>query len=166
MELRASYGLRGDPKKIIERVKPQILQQIEGLVQEAVNAYLDELAEHMGNIPGTSSYTDADVSWQPLDEETLKTDPKFWYKTGRAAKSIVVNMSVTGDRIRAFAGIPSSSDAIQEVLWNELGFTPSNGDKLVRRPLFIPVAERQLAELNTKLRETLRNARLRVEIPV
>lgn len=164
MEITTKYRIKGSPEAFVRLVRPQIMAQLERVVQQQVNAYLNDLEKHMGGIEGSRAYTDGAVRWDALDETQLKEAPKFWIESGKAKRSISVNLKVEGSRINAFVGVSEGSEGYQEVLWNELGFTPENGDKLIRRPLFIPLAETHMAELRETLLSTLQNTSINVSI--
>lgn len=164
MEVRGTYKLTGNMNELAKKVKAKVLAQIEAIVQLQVNAYLADLESHMGVIQGGSSHTEKGINWQALDKETLQEGPLFWYKSGAAKNSIVVNLRVNREKIEVFVGVPSSSSAYQDVLWNELGFTPQNGDHLVRRPLFIPLADIHIKELQEKIYAELGKTKMTVEI--
>jgi hypothetical protein len=138
--------------------------QLEGAIQKRVDLYVTDLERHMGGIHGGSAYSDGKVKWDALDDTQLKEAPRFWIESGRAKRSVSVNMKVEGNSIQAFVGVSEGADGYQEVLWNELGFTPANGDKLIRRPLFIPLAEVHKKELEGELRTMLQSGSIQVEI--
>jgi hypothetical protein len=164
MDVKAKYKVTGDKKSLIKLVRPRVMQQLTELVNQTIDAYLEDLQSHMGTIEGSSAYAQKNLRWAPLDEETLEESPKFWYESGKAKKAIIVNMKFDSNGFQAFVGIPESSEAFQEVVWNELGFTPENGDKLVRRPLFLPLADIHKKELQSKIRSTIARTPIRVKI--
>lgn len=164
MDINGRYTLKGDPSALLDSIRGPVMGQLEELVQAQVNAYLADLEKHMGPISGATGYSDGAISWDALDEDTLKESPKFWFESGKAKRSISVNIKLTANSITAFVGVSEGSEGYQEVLWNELGFTPENGDKLIRRALFVPLAEVHKAELQEKIYSAIGNATFHVEI--
>ena len=164
MEVKIGYKIKGGQEAFAKLVRPQIMGQLETIIQQQVDSYLNDLESHMGSIDGSRAYTDTAVRWDALDETQLKEAPRFWIESGKARRSISVNMKVEGTKISAFVGVSEGSEGYQEVLWNELGFTPQNGDKLIRRPLFIPLAETHKAELRNTLQRTLQNTSIKVNL--
>lgn len=164
MDLKVNYKLTGSTNSIAKRVRAQVLTRIESLVQTAVDSYIGDLEKHMGGIHGASPYADGKVSWDALEDTQLKEAPRFWVESGKAKQSISVNLKVSDSSVSAFVGISAGAPGYQEALWNELGFTPANGDKLIRRPLFIPLAETHRAELQSKLTTMLAGTRISVRI--
>lgn len=163
MELEIDYeltNLKGLQRRIISHVMPKLVT----LVETQVDLYLQDLSKHMGTISGVSDYSSGLLHWQALDEETLEDAPKYWYKTGKAKQSISVNLQVSDDTITVFAGIAEHAPGYQEALWNELGFTPRNGDTLVRRPLFFPLAAEHTDILQGRISENLASQTIVVEI--
>ena len=163
MDVKVKYSAKANGKALAAIVLPQIMSQLESAIQSQVDAYLKDLENHMG-IHGASAYADSKVRWDALDESQLEEAPRFWVESGAARRSIAVNMKVSDNSISAFVGVSAGSEGYQEVLWNELGFTPANGDKLIRRPLFIPLAEAHKAELQEKLQNMLGKMTVRTEI--
>ena len=127
------------------------------LVQEAVDTYVKDLERNMG-------VSSPSLGWMPLDPDS--SDDKFWYETGSTSSSLVSSVSIAGNKIIARAGLPSSAEHYQEALWNEFGWMPRNSTKLIRRALFIPLAEMQLRELNTKLTALFSNTRLSIKVKI
>lgn len=164
MDVKVNYSIKLNPKSFGNALKAKVMTRIESAVRNQVDAYLTDLERHMGGVHGGRPYKDGKVSWDALDETQLKEAPKFWIESGKAKRSISVNLQMEGNSINAFVGVSSGAEGYQEVLWNELGFTPQNGDKLIRRPLFIPLAEVHKAELQEKLRSMLQNTTIRMEI--
>lgn len=164
MDVSVRYKVRMDTRRALERIKPKVMGLVESAVKDVVNEYIKELENHLGTIPGAADYTDADVSWKKLDLEADEASRKFWYKTGGVARSVVVNMRVSDTGIRLFAGVPKDSTHYDKALWNELGFTPKDGDELIRRPVFVPLAEEHVDELLRRLRELTKNIRLQVMV--
>lgn len=148
--------------RLEQRLMQQILQQAAGLVQQTINNYLMDLERHIGKIPGTGS---SDLGWQPLDPDT-EPGHKFWYKTGTVASHIESRIQISGNRILAVAGLPEGAPGYQEALWNEFGWTPHGTSKIVRRALFIPLAEFHLRELNEQLAQKFANVKLNIRIIV
>ena len=163
MEIEIDYSLTN-----LEAIKPLVLKKlmpkIVEIVQGQVDLYLQDLEKHMGVISGVSDYTGSGLHWQALDEETIEDAPKYWYKTGKAKRSIAVNIQLTEDSVQAFVGIAENAPGYQEALWNELGFTPRNGDTIVRRPLFFPLAEEHLDIVKEKIKKSIAAQTLVVEI--
>ena len=164
MDVKVRYKVNSNKQALLNLIRPQLLGKVETLVQRSVDAYLKDLERHMGTIPGSGAYTDTVVRWDALDETQLKQAPKFWVESGKAKRSISVNIQMDSNSIHAFVGISEGSEGYQEVLWNELGFTPENGDKLIRRPLFIPLADLHKAELQEQLRSLIGRQRIEVKI--
>ena len=164
MELEIDYKLHGDISSLVKQVRPQIIARLEALVQSAVDAYLQDLTRHMGGIIGSGPYQDGKVSWDALEETQLKEAPRFWVESGKARSSVTVNIKVSDTEINAFVGISEGAEGYEEVLWNELGFTPENGDKLIRRPLFIPLAETHKVELQNKINNQIRGSKISIRI--
>jgi hypothetical protein len=163
MDVKVRYSITPSQASLRAKVLPQIMSQLESAVQTQVDAYLKDLENHMG-IHGGSAYADGKVRWDALDETQLKEAPRFWVESGKARRSVSVNMKVSNNTISAFVGVSSGSEGYQEVLWNELGFTPQNGDKLIRRPLFIPLADAHKAELQKKIRNLMSKMTVKAEI--
>jgi hypothetical protein len=132
------------------------------IAQDTINAYLSDLEQHIGKIP---SNTSSDLGWEPLDNET-EAGHRFWYKTGAVANSIVSKVTIEKDRIRVVAGLPRGAPGYQEALWNEFGWSPHNSSKVVRRALFVPLAEHHLLELNVKLKETFAKMKLNIKVKI
>lgn len=145
-----------------QRLLQQVLQQAVELVQQTVNNYLLDLEKHIGKIPGTGS---SDLGWQPLDPDT-EAGHKFWYETGAVAQHIISKVIIKGDRIIAIAGLPEGAPGYQEALWNEFGWSPHGTSKVVRRALFIPLAEHHLRELNEQLAQKFSNIKVKIRIIV
>lgn len=164
MDVKARYTVNISPEKFNKRIKPQLMAKVEALVVARVNAYIADLESHMGTIHGGVNHNEGRIHWDALDEETLEDSPKFWFQSGKAKNAIVVNLAVSGNKISAFVGVMSNSSAYKEVLWNEFGFTPEDGDKLIRRPLFIPLADFHKKELQEQINQTLRSQPITVEL--
>jgi hypothetical protein len=164
MELRLDYTVTGSMKAIFAKVKPKIMLQLERLIQGQVDDYLNDLEKHMGSITGDKPFSDNAVHWDALDEKQLEESPRFWIESGKAKRSVAVNLQVNDNSIKAFVGVSEGSEGYQDVLWNELGFTPKNGDKLIRRPLFIPLAELHIAELKGKIKGSMTKMTINVGI--
>lgn len=164
MDVKINYRIKGSPTAFSNLIRTQVMPKLETAIQNQVDAYLNDLHRHMGSIPGDKAYTDTKVRWDALDETQLKEAPKFWIESGKAKRSVSVNIKVEGNSIQAFVGVSEGAEGYQEVLWNELGFTPENGDKLIRRPLFIPLAEVHKIELQNKLKSMLGKSTINVEI--
>ena len=164
MELAIEYKLSGDMSGLLKKVRPQIMARIESVVRSTVDSYIADLERHMGGIHGASPYSDGKVSWDALDETQLKEAPRFWVESGKAKRSVSVNVKLTDRSIKAFVGISEGAEGYQEVLWNELGFTPENGDKLIRRPLFLPLAEAHKAELQQRLNSLISSYKITIRI--
>lgn len=165
MDINISYKISGNKDKFLAAVQGKIITAVTEVLTKSIDGYISELMARMGSIPGGSVYTDKAVRWQALDEESLKEEGTFWYESGGVSESLVMGIQVNGSTVKAFAGIPKTSEHYLKALWNELGFSTSDG-KLVRRPLFIPLAEIHLAEVNKNLQATLRQLRLEVKVPV
>lgn len=166
MEVRLDYRLKGDTSGLIKSIKSHVISKLEAIIKDVVEEYITELEQHMGSIPGAAAYRDEHVAWAPLELEPDETGHKFWYETGETARAVVVNIRVSKGSITVFAGIPSSSHAYDKALWNELGFMPQDGDHLIRRPLFIPVAEAHSEELRRRITEYVKTTKLRVSVPI
>lgn len=166
MEVRIDYRVKGSTNSLLESVRKQVTAKVEDIVKSVVEEYISELEQHMGNIPGASAYKDEHVAWAPLELEPEEVGHKFWYETGETARAVVVNIRVTEKGVRIFAGIPSTSHAYEKALWNELGFTPQDGDHLIRRPLFIPVAEAHSEELRKRITDYVKTTKIRVSVPI
>lgn len=143
-------------KTKIQAVLQQVLQQAVSLVQTTVDNYLADLESHIG-------VTSSNLPWAPLEPDK-EQDGRFWYETGAVAENLVVKVTVENGRIRAVAGLPSSAPGYQEAIWNEFGWMPQNSTKLVRRALFVPLAEHHIDTLNTTLSERFSNLKLNVRI--
>lgn len=166
MEVRVDYKIKGSTRSLLESVRKQVTAKVEGIVKSVIEEYITELEQHMGSIPGAAAYRDELVSWAPLSLKPDETGHKFWYETGETARAVVVNIRVSEKGVRIFAGIPSSSHAYDKALWNELGFTPQDGDHLIRRPLFIPVAEAHTEELRKRISDYVKSTKIRVSVPL
>lgn len=147
-------------KKILDNAVQQVLAQVTVVVQETISNYLSDLEQHIGKIPGTGS---SDLNWEPLDPDT-EAGHTFWYKTGNVARHIIANVTVSNGRVHAFAGLPSDAPGYQEAIWNEFGWTPHGSHKVVRRALFIPLAEYHLRELNEILSTKFSNIPVNIRI--
>jgi len=146
--------------RVIKLLMPKVIT----IVKEEIDLYLQDLEKHMGRISGAASYTGDGLHWEELDDESLEDSPTYWYKTGKAKQSISVNLQVHEDGVSAFVGIAENAPGYQEALWNELGFTPRNGDTIVRRPLFFPLAEEHKAIIEARLRKSLISKPITLEI--
>lgn len=166
MDISVKYKLKGDLRKLMGPVRKQVIAKLEPVVKGVVEEYIAELEAHMGTIPGATAYKDEEVSWAPLSIQPDKPRQKFWYETGETANAVIVNMRVSEKGISVFAGIPKTSKAFDKALWNELGFMPQDGDHLVRRPLFIPLAESHIEELNKRIADCVKNTDLRVTVQI
>lgn len=155
MDIVIRSRIIGDKTAIKQQVLTLAMSKIQAVVIQEAEAYLLDLQKHMGVIEGSGPYSDKAVRWSALDKESLEKEATFWYESGAAKKALVIKISTDGNRITAFTGIQKGSSAYDEVLWNELGFTPGNSDRLIRRPLFFPLADVHKAELNKRLNSTL-----------
>lgn len=164
MDVSLSYKIRMNPKEILAKIRPKVMRLVETAVKNTVDNYLKDLEAHLGTIPGATGYTDSEVSWEKLDLEADEAGNKFWYRSGGVARSVVVNIRVSDDGVRVFAGVPKGSASYNKALWNELGFTPADGDGLIRRPVFMPLAENHIEELVRRLRELTNKMQLRVTV--
>jgi len=164
VDVKISYEVTGSKAALTALVRPRVIRLMESVVRQTVDAYLRDLSQHMGGIMGDKPYSDGEVHWDALDQEQLEDHPRFWIESGKAKRSITANIKTTANSIDAFVGISEGSEGYQEVLWNELGFTPENGDKLIRRPLFIPLAETHLEELKKRIRESMSSQVINIRI--
>lgn len=164
MDVTLNYKVRLNAKAALEKARPKVLKLIESTVRDVVDGYIKELEEHIGTIPGVADYTDTEVSWSRLDLDADELNRKFWYRTGGVAKSVVVNLRVSNEGVKVFAGIPKGSAHYNKALWNELGFVPQDGDELIRRPVFIPLSDEHMQELMRRLRELTKNMKLQVTV--
>lgn len=144
-------------KQISEALQP-IFDEVLKEVESTVNSYLEDLKIAMGS-------TNSKYGWMPLIEAEDQDD-KFWFKTGKTEQELYVSISIEGNKIKAKAGLPSSSERYQIALWNEFGWHAGTKGKLVKRPLFIPLAEQHVAELNTKLSNIIKNRKLHIRIKI
>jgi hypothetical protein len=144
-----------DLKQKIESSLEQVLQQVAMLAQNTINEYIEELEMSMG-------VTSPKLGWAPLHEG----DTKFWYKTGAVASHIIASIKIEKNHIHAVAGLPSNVPGYKEAIWNEFGWTPHGTNKLVKRPLFIPLAEIHLRELNLRLRTKFSRIKLKIRIHI
>ncbi len=163
MDVKVSYKVT-NTAGLLKQILPEILPKVEALVTAEIDAYLDDVAAHMGLVYGGSDYTDGRIKWEALDTETLERSPRFWYDSGQAKQAVTVGMQVTDNGIQAFVGIASTSSAYDQALWNELGFTPHNSDHLIRRPLFLPLADEHKSALQEKMKRAL--SRMTINISV
>ena len=163
MDIEVEYKVT-NLEAILPQIYARMMPRLVEVVQAQVDLYLQDLAKHMGLIAGSTDYTSGSLHWEALDEETLAESPKFWYDTGKAKHSLSVNIQVNENMIHAFAGIAENAPGYQEALWNELGFTPRNGDTIVRRPLFFPLAEEHLFQLHEQIRQALAAQTIELEI--
>ena len=149
-------------RKQLEKAIQSTLAQAAVLAQDTINAYLLDLEQHIGKIPGTNT---SDLGWQPLDQHE---DPghTFWYKTGNVASHIISTITIDKNRIHVVAGLPSGAPGYQEALWNEFGWTPHGTHRVVRRALFVPLAEHHLLELNAKLHEQFSKMKLKIRVNI
>ncbi len=145
-------------------IRGKLMPILTDLVKDHVDNYLDDLQKHMGRISGRRDYVDGNISWKALDEESLEDGPKFWYESGAVKQAITVNMQIRGNRAQAFVGIRENSPVYEKALWNELGFTPEDGDRLIRRPLFFPLSFEHEAILNDRLLLAFKNKTMRIRI--
>lgn len=134
----------------------QALLQAVPIVQEAINKYLEDLEMHIGK-------ASSDLGWSPLKDTT---DRKYWYETGAVASHIVSRISIEGNRILAVAGLPQSAPGYKEALWNEFGWSPHGTTKVVRRALFIPLAEYNVRELNVLLKKRFATMKLNIKVKI
>ena len=140
--------------KALQPVFDEILKEVE----ITINNYLEDLKASMGS-------TSSKYGWMPLIEAEDQDD-KFWFKTGKTEQELYVSLKVEGNKIIAKAGLPSSSERYQVALWNEFGWHTGTKGKLVKRPLFIPLAEQHIAELNTKLSNLIKSKKLHIRIRI
>lgn len=153
---------KGKIKTTVEQALNKAVVQALPLVQETIDKYLFDLEAHIGKIPGTGS---SDLGWKPLDEDT-EAGHRFWYETGAVAKHIVSSVSIVDNKIIAVAGLPSSAPGYQEAIWNEFGWMPHGTSKLVRRALFIPLAEVHIRELNELLKRKFSKLTLQIRVKI
>jgi hypothetical protein len=149
----------------IDKIMQGVLLQTIPIVQDTVNSYLRDLEQHIGKISGKSSISDEGMRWEPLDEDT-ESGHKFWYETGAVAKHIIAKMTVEKNRIIAVVGLPKGAPGYREALWNEFGWTPHNSSKVIRRALFVPLAEHNLRELNVLLQQRFAKLKLRIQVNI
>lgn len=147
---------------IEKQILQQVLMQAVPIAQQTINNYLTDLEQHIGKIPATGA---SDLGWAPLDEDT-EPGHRFWYETGAVAKHIVSKVEIVGNSIVARAGLPAGADGYQEALWNEFGWSPHGTSKVVRRALFIPLAEHHLRELNALLKERFSTMKINLRIKI
>lgn len=162
MDVSLSYKVRMNSKEILAKIKPKVMNLVESAVKSTVDNYLKDLEAHLGTISGSADYTDSEVAWEKLDPQA--NNDKFWYRTGGVAKAVVVNIKVSDDGVKVFVGVPEGSASYNKAMWNELGFTPADGDGLIRRPVFLPLAENHVAELVRRLKELTSKMQLRVTV--
>lgn len=160
MDVTIRYAVR-NPAEAIERAKPVILNRLVELVQQTVDEFLAELGGYIGS-SGTADKVDGVVDWQALTPAE-GNDYKFWHESGELASEIVSGVVITDDGIRAFAGLPAEAASFQKALWNELGFTPNDGE-FTRRALFMPLSEIHQEELQNRLRSAFTNNVIRIAI--
>ena len=134
--------------------------QLQPVITQTVDAYLLELRAHMGHIPGTNDYSDEDVKWEELKD----TEGNFWYETGAAANSIVIKTVPYRKGFKILIGIPPGAPGYNEAMWNEFGWHPKNGEKLVRRALFIPLGEDHLRTLTQRLQKVVSKYTIRIKV--
>lgn len=139
----------------LEKVIHNALLKVTDMAQDTINNYLEELSIYMG-------VSSPKLGWAPL----TPGDDKFWYKTGNVANHIMSKITIEKNRIHVVAGLPSGSPGYQEALWNEFGWTPHGTSKVVRRALFMPLAEQHLKELNEKLHDKFSKIRLNIRINI
>ena len=144
-------------KRITTALQPMFDEILEA-IENTVNSYLDDLKSSMGATSGK-------YGWAPLVEAD-EQDDKFWFKTGKTEQELYVAVSVKDNKITAKAGLPSSSDRYQIAIWNEFGWHVGSVGKLVKRPLFIPLADQHLAELNVKLANIVNGKKLHIRIKI
>ena len=139
----------------VEQAVQQVLQMAAIQAQNTINSYIAELEASMG-------VTSPKLGWAPLHEG----DDKFWYKTGTVASHITASIHISKNHIHAVAGLPGHAPGYQEALWNEFGWTPHGTHKVVRRPLFVPLAEMQLRDLNDRLHKQFSTMKLKIRIRI
>jgi hypothetical protein len=139
----------------LEKAIQAALLQVVDLAQNTMNEYIENLEMYMG-------VTSPKLGWAPLHEG----DTKFWYKTGTLREHLVSKITIEKNRIHVVAGVPHGAPGYQEALWNEFGWTPHGTSKVVRRPLFIPLAEEQLKELNALLQQKFSRLKLNIRIKI
>lgn len=144
---------RAKIKLELEKAIQKALQQTTALAENTINNYLLDLERHIGG-------TTTDMGWQPLAEG----DTKFWYETGAVASHIISKITIEKNRIHVVAGLPKGVPGYQEALWNEFGWTPHGTSKVIRRALFVPLAEYHIKELNTLLHEKFSKIKLNIRI--
>lgn len=165
MDIKIAYSVSGDKTRLLSAIQNRVIMAVTEVLTKSIDNYISDLTARMGNIEGSVTYTDKAVRWTALEEDSLKEENTFWYESGEVKNSLTMGVQVSNNTVRAFAGIPRTSDQYLKAIWNELGFSTSDG-KLVRRPLFIPLAELHLVEINKNLQVTLRQMKLEVKIPV
>jgi hypothetical protein len=149
----------------MEKILQGVLLQTVPIVQQTVNNYLKDLEARIGKIPGTSGFSDVDLRWEPLDEDT-ESGHRFWYETGAVATHIIAKVVVDKNIIKAVVGLPKGAPGYREALWNEFGWTPHNSSRVVRRALFVPLAEHNLRELNVLLQQRFSKLKLRIRVNI
>lgn len=166
MEINVDYRVKGLNTNLLAQVKKQVIAKVESIVIGVIEDYIKELESHIGTIPGAAGYRDEDVNWAPLVLSKDKKAGNFWYETGETARAIIVNIRASNTGVKVFAGIPSTAGAFEKALWNELGFTPQGGDHLIRRPLFLPLAEEHSEEIRRRVTQYVKTTRLKVSVPI
>lgn len=130
--------------------------QLQPVIMQAVDAYLKDLKGHMG------SPTDQGMGWEELKEP----DTKFWYKTGSVANHLVIKTIPYKNGFKILAGLPPGSPGYKEALWNEFGWHPQSGEKLIRREVFVPLGEDHLRELLELLQREVSKFKIKIKVNI
>lgn len=164
MDVRVKIDASRIKAKVLASAQSALQAKAEEVVTNAINNYVADLEAHMGSISGASGYSEGKIRWSPLSPESLEKEDSFWYESGKIRNSLVVNIETNGGRISASLAI-ADKEAYNEYLWNELGFTADSG-KLIRRPLFIPLAEEHLGNIREQILKELAGIKLEVRMTV
>lgn len=138
--------------EILTKQAMNIIANLEPVVISVVDQYVSKLKSAMGGINT--------AGWMPL----TKGDSKFWHETGGLENAIAVAFQVTTTGISIVAGIAPDSPHYDKAVWNEFGFYPQDSDRLIRRPLFEPLAELQVIELNALIRKNFSGQKLHLDM--
>jgi hypothetical protein len=150
---------------VINKGVSQIAEHLEADVMILIDEYMENLHEAIGTIPGNAPTIMAGSNWTALSMPYGRSK-NFWYESGELDGCIAVMLNETPTGMNVVAGVPADSPAYMEAIWNEFGFYPRNSHKLIRRPLFVPLAEELVVKLNEILQERYSNIKLTIRLKV
>jgi hypothetical protein len=139
-----------------------LVMQMEPTITSAIDMYVKDLHSIIGGISSNSSAEVLGVMWKPLQ----KKGKTFWFETGEVENAIAVGYKVTATGVQVIAGVSPDSPAYDKTLWNEFGFYPHDSDRLIRRPVFEPLATEQVRELNNLIKKSFSKLKVTIQLKV